>query len=132
MWKIVLLFWEISVVGLNIFEILLEFFIIMSFKTNGRENSNVHNFLPDLSNDPSTFYKFLGLLSGETRILGRKIPLKDRYHATILYTRIYKEFDSAQYIIFSSLVSFFWRSLSKRYFCFRLDVFCQIKMKKKI
>jgi len=52
------------------------------------------------------FFKILKTLSGETRILGRKIPLKDRYHATILYTRIYKEFDSAQYNIFSSLVSF--------------------------
>ena len=33
----------------------------MSFKTNGQENSNVHNFLPDLHNNPSTFYKSLGL-----------------------------------------------------------------------
>ena len=32
----------------------------MSFKTNGRENSNVHAFLPDLHNIPSTFLKSLG------------------------------------------------------------------------
>ena len=34
----------------------------MSFKTNRRENSNVHNFLPDLSNTPSTFFKILEAL----------------------------------------------------------------------
>ena len=35
----------------------------MSFKTNGRENSNVHSFLPDLHNNSSTFLKFFGTLS---------------------------------------------------------------------
>ena len=33
----------------------------MSFYTNGRENSNVHNFLPDLHNNPFTFFKSSGL-----------------------------------------------------------------------
>jgi len=92
---------SVYVVCLNYFERLLDFF--MSFV---EKNSNAHNFLLNLSNNPSRFLKILRTLSGETRILGRKIPLKDRYHATILYTRIYKEFDSAQYNIFSSLVSF--------------------------
>ena len=38
----------------------LIFLSSMSFKTNGRENSNVHAFLPDLHNIPSTFLKSLG------------------------------------------------------------------------
>ena len=33
----------------------------MSFEANGRENSNVCNFLLDIHNSPSTFLKFLGL-----------------------------------------------------------------------
>ena len=37
----------------------------MSFKTNGRENSNVHSFLLDLHNNASTFFKiFRTLLEG--------------------------------------------------------------------
>ena len=31
----------------------------MLLKTNGRENSNVHNFLLDLHNNPSTSFKYL-------------------------------------------------------------------------
>ena len=31
----------------------------MLLKTNGRENSNVHNFLLDLLNNPSTSFKYL-------------------------------------------------------------------------
>ena len=31
----------------------------MLFKTNERENSNVHKFLPDLHNNPSKFFKSL-------------------------------------------------------------------------
>ena len=35
----------------------------MSFKTNERKNSNVYNFLPDLHNYPSKFFKSLRLYS---------------------------------------------------------------------
>ena len=42
------------VVSLNFFERWLDFFQQhVIFKTNGRENSNIHNFLPDLHNNPS-------------------------------------------------------------------------------
>ena len=39
----------------------LIFLSSMSFKRTVRENSKVHNFLPNLYNNPSTFSKFLGL-----------------------------------------------------------------------
>ena len=35
----------------------LIFYSSISLKTNERENSNVHNFLPDLHNNPSKFLK---------------------------------------------------------------------------
>jgi len=37
----------------------------MSFKRTVRENSKVHNFLPNLYNNPPTFLKFLGLYFDE-------------------------------------------------------------------
>ena len=39
----------------------------MSFRTTGRENSNAHNFLPNLHNNPSTFLILRSLLLREFR-----------------------------------------------------------------
>ena len=46
---------------LNLLSSCLIFLSSMSVKTNGRENSNVHNFLTELHNNLSMFLKSLGL-----------------------------------------------------------------------
>ena len=56
--------WEASVVSLKKFQRLLDF-----SRTNGRENSNVHNFLLDLLNNPSMFFKILRTLFFKNLIL---------------------------------------------------------------
>ena len=51
------------------------FFSSISFKTNGWENSNVHNFLPYLHKNPPLFYKSLRLYGYYTPFLISKQDL---------------------------------------------------------